>query len=254
MENIYSYPHYYEIAYSYRNTAVEVDIMEEALGKFSKIEVSRILEIACGNSPHLPELARRGYHYSGLDLSEDMLGYAQEKARTLGYDAQFYLADLVDFRIPEPQDFIYIMMGSLYVPNTEGLLSHFSSVERALKPGGLYFLDWCVDFAPLDNTQDSWVMRQKGITVATHYCTRLHNAAEQLYQEEITFKVQEGGRQKHLRHSGLRRAIFPQEFLLAATKLHRFQLMGWWDNWNWSRPLQEKRGEIMRPITILRRL
>jgi hypothetical protein len=51
----------------------------------------------------------------------------------------------------------------------------------------------------------------------------------------------------------MRRAIFPQEFMLAATKLHNFEFVGWWNDWNLQQPLGEGRGEIVRPITVLRR-
>lgn len=254
MDNIYGFPHYYEIAYSYRDIPAEVNVMEEAMAKYSKIPVQTVLELACGNSPHMLELARRGYTYYGLDLNPTMLEFAQNKAEMYNCDARFYLANFIDFQLEEPMDFLYIMLGSLYVGNTEELLSHFKAIEAALKPGGLYFLDWCIDFAPLDYTQDSWVMRRDGITVTTRYTTRLHNAAEQLYEENILFTIKEQGQERKLLHQGLRRAIFPQEFVLAATKLHRFELLGWWNDWNWKRPLGDGRGEIIRPITVLRRL
>ena len=254
MESIYSFPHYYEIAFSYRNIPSEVSIMEEAMVKYSKIPVETVLELACGNSPHMLELIGRGYQYYGLDLNPTMIEFAQNKAATNDYDARFFLANLTDFTLEEPMDFLYIMLGSLYVGNTEELLSHFKSAEAALKPGGLYFLDWCIDFEPLNNTLDSWVMRRDGITVTTRYSTRLHHAAEQLYEENILFTIKERGQEQKLLHQGLRRAIFPQEFVLAATKLHRFQLLGWWNDWNWHQPLGKGRGEIIRPITILRRI
>ncbi|NMA60635.1 MAG: class I SAM-dependent methyltransferase [Firmicutes bacterium] len=256
MDNIYAFPQYYEIAFSYRDIIREVDVMEQAIAQYSHIPVENVLELACGNSPHMVELASRGYNYHGLDLSPTMLEFAQEKTRIHDFNANFYLANLVDFEVKEPLDFIYIMLGSLYVGDTKELLSHFSSVERALKPGGLYFLDWCVDFSPLDNVQDSWVMRKNKITVTTHYTTRPYNPAEQLYQERISFTVKDRGKQHRLVHSGLRRAIFPQEFLLVSTKLHNFEFLGWWNNWNWQAPLGENEGreEIVRPITILRRV
>lgn len=227
--------------------------MEEAIRKYSGIPVHTVLELACGNSPHMLELARRGYQYSGLDLSPTMLEFARNKAETDHIDVQFYLANFIDFQIKEPLDFVYIMLGSLYVNNTEELLSHFSSVQEALKPGGLYFLDWCIDFSSLDNSQDSWTMRRDGITVTTRYSTRLRNAAEQLFEENILFTIKDNGKHLKLLHTGLRRAIFPQEFVLAATKLNDFELLGWWNDWNWERPLGDGRGEIVRPITVLRR-
>ncbi len=254
LDSIYGFPQYYEIAYSYRNIPAEVDVMEEAIRKYSRIPVHTVLELACGNSPHMLELAARGYEYYGLDLSSTMIEFAQNKARAHQLDVQFYLANFVDFQIEEPVDFVYIMLGSLYVNNTEELLSHFANVQKALKPGGLYFLDWCIDFSSLDNNLDSWVMRRDGITVSTRYSTRLHDAGEQLYEENILFTIKDQGKPLKLLHTGLRRAIFPQEFVLAATKLNSFELLGWWNDWNWRTPIGEERGEIVRPITILRRL
>ena len=63
MESIYSFPHYYEIAFSYRDIPAEVDVMEEAIAKYSKIPVNTVLELACGNSPHMLELIDRGTYY-----------------------------------------------------------------------------------------------------------------------------------------------------------------------------------------------
>jgi len=254
LDSIYSFPHYYEIAFSYRDIPKEVDTMEEAMARYSKIPVKTVLELACGNGPHMLEFLARGYEYWGLDLNPTMLEYAQEKAAAKGFAPKFYLADLADFRLDEPADFLYIMMGSLYVENTEKLLSHFASAQAGLKPGGLYFLDWCIDFEPLSNNFDQWVMRRDGITVTTRYTTRLHNAPEQLYEENILFTIKDRGQEHNLLHKGLRRAIFPQEFILAATKLHQFEFLGWWNDWDLQAPLGEGRGEIVRPITILRRL
>jgi short subunit dehydrogenase-like uncharacterized protein len=53
LDSIYSYPHYYEIAFSYRDIPGEVDVMEQAMAKYSKIPVKTVLELACGNGPHM---------------------------------------------------------------------------------------------------------------------------------------------------------------------------------------------------------
>ena len=38
MDSIYGYPQYYEIAYSYRNIPAEVEVMQEAIRKYSKFQ------------------------------------------------------------------------------------------------------------------------------------------------------------------------------------------------------------------------
>lgn len=253
MDNIYNFPQYYDLAFAYRNYSREVNIMEEAMQKYSTISVKTVLELACGNSPHMIEFANRGFNYQGLDLSSAMLEFAKQKAEDNNYSAQFYQANLIDFQLEDPADFLYIMLGSLYVGNTDELLNHFKAAYDALKPGGIYFLDWCVDFSPLDNTVDSWVTRKGRVSVTTQYSTRLRHAGEQLYDENLVFTIKDQGEHHKLYHRGIRRAIHPQEFLLAATKFNDFEFIGWWNDWDWNQPIGKEKGEIVRPITILRK-
>jgi len=254
LASIYDYPKYYDVAFSYRDTARETAVMQQAVRLFSHIPVKTVLELACGHSPHLEHMANLGFSYRGIDLSPAMLDYARAKAAALGSEARFYQADLADFTLPEQVDFAYIMLGSLYVQTTAQLLSHFSCVERVLKPGGLYFLDWCIDFSPLSNTRDAWTCRKDGIEVRVRYTTKLLSPAAQHYEESLHAEVHEGKQRFYLSHKNIRRAIYPQEFILAATHLHKFEFIGWWNDWDFNAPLDRVSHGIVRPITILRRL
>ena len=72
MSEIYDNPKYYEIAFDFRNIAAEVDLFEECFRRFARIPVHSLLEIGCGTCPHMIELARRGYKYTGLDINPNM--------------------------------------------------------------------------------------------------------------------------------------------------------------------------------------
>jgi len=146
MSDLYSHPRYYDLAFSFRDIGMEVDVFEECFRKHSKIPVRRVLELACGPSPHLEELTKRGYEYVGLDTNQAMIDYVQRKARSLGIQPTLILADMIDFSLEVPVDFAYTMLGSLYAETTHDILSHLTSVAEALNPGGLYLLDWCVNF------------------------------------------------------------------------------------------------------------
>ena len=50
--------------------------MQEVIRTYSHIPVKRVLEFGCGNSPHMEELLKLGYAYSGIDLSPEMLQYS----------------------------------------------------------------------------------------------------------------------------------------------------------------------------------
>ncbi len=252
MDNLYANPFYYEIAFSYRDIPKEVEVMQELIRRYSLIPVKRVLELGCGNSPHMQELLRLGYCYVGIDLSPEMLQYSRQKAQQLGQAVELYRQDMNDFQLDKPVDFAFVMLGSLYAAATSELISHFASVSRALNPGGLYFLDWCVDFSWIADTTDSWTMERNGITVEVSYSSKLLNYIDQTFREKITLLVKEGGSTRRLQQDSIRRAIYPQEFLLISGQ-QGFEFIGWWNNWDLNAPLTGTEEQVVRPITVLRK-
>jgi len=253
MNEVYKNPKYYEIAVSFRDIAAEVDVLEQVIKQYSHIPVSTVLELGCGPAPHLAELARRKYQYIGLDLSPAMLEYAQNKAEAIHASARFELADMTDFGLVEQVDFAFILLGSLQARSTAELISHFDSVSRVLKPGGLFFLDWCVDFTPSTESRDSWEMVSGQVKVKTTYQTTLINPVEQIIKESLVLEVEDEGIKKVFRETEMCRKIYPQEFLLFVAARSDFEFVGWWNNWDLTQPLGETQ-QISRPITILRRV
>jgi 2-polyprenyl-3-methyl-5-hydroxy-6-metoxy-1,4-benzoquinol methylase len=110
---IYKHPQYYEIAFSFVDPKEQIDNFERIIQKFSKIRVNRFLDIACGPSLQLRELARRGYELIGLDLHPEMLKYLRAKAKEEGLRIETVQADMYNFRLKEKVDFAFVMMGSL---------------------------------------------------------------------------------------------------------------------------------------------
>jgi len=161
----------------------------------------------------LAELARREYRYIGLDLSPAMLEYAQSKADAINASARFELADMTDFGLVEQVDFAFVLLGSLQARNTAELVSHFDCVSRALKQGALYFLDWCVAFAPSKQSAESWEMARGQVKVKTTYQTDLIDPVEQIFEESLTLEVEDESAKKVFREASVARQIHPQEFL-----------------------------------------
>lgn len=256
MVNLYDYPYYYELAFSFRDSEKEVDTFDEVIRRFSAVAVGRVLEVGCGPAPHLAALAARGYEYVGLDLNEAMLAYGRAKAARLGAPATFIRADLQRFTLAPPVDFAFVLLGSLYVTTTEEALSHFDSVARALKPGGLYFLDWCVEFrwngAP--RPPNEWTVERDGVKMAMTYTDDPNpSRGRQLTRDVLTAAVDDHGSSRRFRHVEARRVIFPQEFLLLLEKTRAFEFIGWWNDWDLAQPIEHSR-HVNRPITVIRRL
>lgn len=199
MAEVYQTPNYYKIAFSFRDISAEVTVLEDTIRQYSQISVKRMLELACGHAPYLAELHRRGDAYVGLDSSQAMLDVARKNAQTVGADAAFVLADMAQFQIEEPVDYVFILLGSLYLSHTAALVSHFDAVSRALNPGGLYLLDWCMEFPPTGERQESWEMEQDGIRVTMTFQARLINVVAQIRQEVLTLEVDDHGVRKTFR-------------------------------------------------------
>lgn len=255
MTGLYDHPQYYEIAFSFRDIPSEVDVFEECVNRFSRIPVTSLLELGCGNCPHMEELVKRGYQYSGLDLSKAMLEYSIEKAIRIGAEVNLIHADMIDFTLEKKVDFVYVLLGSLAANNTSELVTHFDSVAEALKKGGLYLLDWCIQFEPPGGAEgkDSWEMEREGVKVKTTVSWKPVNRVEQTFEENITLEVDDHGKGFSIINKGIRRAIYPQEFLCFLSRSKHFEFVGWWNNWDLCQPL-EQAERITRPITVVRRI
>jgi SAM-dependent methyltransferase len=253
MESFYDEPEYYDLAFSWRDIGKEVDVFEECFGRYSKIPVRSVLELASGTSPHLEELSKRGYEYTGLDLSKAMVLWSEARAKKLGIEAAFIEADMADFCVSEPVDFVFTMCGSLYTKSTEEFLSHLESVARALRPGGLYFLDWCINFEwNQPKGEQKWKMKRKGVEIKVRFLEEIINPASQIARHRLIGDLNDRGQEHHFESRNTVRVILPQEFLLFLEKCGKFEFIGWWNNWDLGRPM-EKEESANRPITLIRR-
>ena len=118
-----------------KGTIQEVDFLE------SEIEFDRakqILDIGCGTGRHAIELAKRGYRVTGIDLSEDQLKKAREKAGNEGVEVAFLRRDARDFSFDDPFD-VVIMICEGAFPLMEMDEMNFrilQKAERSLKQSG----------------------------------------------------------------------------------------------------------------------
>lgn len=254
--HLYDYPEYYELAFSFRDIAHEVSSLEGLFDRFARIPVYRVLELACGPSPYLQEFCRRGYEYHGLDSNPKMLAAARRKVLDRTWKSGFHRSSMIDFRIETTFQFVFVPLGSLYAKNTDELMCHFLSVASALDSGGLYMLDWCVQFgqtAIFSETGQTWIMERDDLSVEVNVKLRSVDPAEQLVEEIATLAVSDHGRRLTISSTDLRRLVYPQEFLLLVDSLSEFEFVGWWNDWNVEKPMSQVTGEISRPIALLRR-
>jgi SAM-dependent methyltransferase len=185
----YRHPPYCEIALAPAVPGREVDFFEAAIAKFSKTKVRRVFELGAGTAPYLEEWHRRGYAYTGLDLSPAMVDFARGKAERLGIEASFILGDMRDLgRNLGPFDLVYVSLGSLYVRSNREFFDHLDRVADLLARGGLYLLDSFVWFRIFHEYQRSWTRRKRGVVVRARYRAELVDPVAQTYHECLTLR------------------------------------------------------------------
>jgi SAM-dependent methyltransferase len=106
------------------------------------IQPSEILDLACGEGTFACEAAKLGYRVTGLDRSEEMLGFARKRA--LDQEAHFDLVrgDMRALPFTRGFDLVTCWFDSLnYVVDLRQLTRVFCAVAEALRAGGLFVFD-----------------------------------------------------------------------------------------------------------------
>ena len=97
--------------------------------------IRSILDAGCGTGPVSVRLAKRGIKVTGIDLSEDMLRVASDKARRWGVPVRFACQDMRSLEIPSRVDAVIAACdGVNYLLTREDVKAFFECAYKALKP------------------------------------------------------------------------------------------------------------------------
>ena len=140
-----------------QGTMGECDFIEQEIGRDNSL---KIIDIGCGTGRHAVELTKRGYKVTGVDLSENQIKRAREKAqearvtinfqaqdaRNLPFDGEFDLAimlceggfslmetDEMNFEILKSAAKALTSKGKLIFTTLNGLFPLFHSVSEFYK-------------------------------------------------------------------------------------------------------------------------
>ncbi|HYR87385.1 MAG TPA: class I SAM-dependent methyltransferase [Terriglobia bacterium] len=246
---IYDYPEYYEIAFSYRDIPAETNFIEEVVGRYSRIPLRTVLELASGNSPHLEELCRRGYEYVGIDLNDEMIDYVRDRIARLNIPASIVKADMIDFSFPEPVDCACVFLGSFYVTSDGDLEMHLASVAGVLRSGGLYILDAAVGYFPEDMRTQSWDESSNGINVHATYAPHWIDQEHGLLKSTITLDVEDHGKTQRIQHAELRKIFSFKQFIQRIQATDTWEYIGSFSDFD----IEAGPWEQGRNLTVIRR-
>jgi SAM-dependent methyltransferase len=103
---------------------------------------THILDLCCGVGRHSLELARRGFHVTGVDRTRMYLDRASKQAEAEALKVEFVQDDMRTFCRPEAFDVVINLFTSFsYFEDPEEDRQVLLNVYRSLKPGGVFLLE-----------------------------------------------------------------------------------------------------------------
>ena len=120
-----------------QGTFGECDFIEQELAYDKSL---KIIDVGCGTGRHSIELTKRGYHVTGIDLSDSQLAWAREKAKQCGLKIDFQKHDAR--ALPFDGEFdaaIMLCEGSFPLMETDEMnFEILKNVTKALKEKGKF--------------------------------------------------------------------------------------------------------------------
>ncbi|MCX6068474.1 MAG: class I SAM-dependent methyltransferase, partial [Chloroflexi bacterium] len=136
------YADQYDLLYGDKDYEAECDLLEQVFNKGNGVK--SILDIGCGTGNHAIPLAQRGYQVTGVDLSENMLSHAREKAKAANAPSSltFQQGDARTVDVRQKFDAVLMMFAVLgYQLTNEDVFSALNTVRKHLNPSGLFIFD-----------------------------------------------------------------------------------------------------------------
>ncbi len=109
--------------------------------KLRAFPLSNGLDVGCGGGWFTRAFHRAGYAMTGLDVSAEMLDFAQAQAVKEGARGEYLLGDITKFHTPTKFSFITAINDCVnYIPKSK-LLAAFKNMKNALQKGGVLLFD-----------------------------------------------------------------------------------------------------------------
>lgn len=138
---------YHNLAASYDSLTADVDydaVVEFYMEILKKegLQPRTALDLACGTGSVAIRLAQKGMPVTAVDMSEEMLCVASQKAAELDNPPVFVCQKLQKLRLPRGVDLAVCALDSIdYILDPADCQESFHRIYKALNPGGCFIFD-----------------------------------------------------------------------------------------------------------------
>ncbi len=191
----------YDIAFQDREFDTECDFLEWCLENHGKVKKSDLktksfLELACGPARHAREMNSRGWKSYALDLSEEMVEFAESEAKAEGSKISGIVGDMSNYKLRNKVLLTSTLMESIsHLVTNEQMISHFKSVAKNLVSGGIYVIEAShPQFFFPDEEANTWESQEGDTKVEITFGvpSDSYNTVTQQWQTTTRMKIKEG--------------------------------------------------------------
>ncbi len=136
-----NYSRFYDIFYAQKDYSDECQYIIN-LGLQKKAKSSTILDLGCGTGGHDLLLAKKGYHVTGIDLSEGMIKQAIQKKNKIDSPVEFHQGDIRSIRLYKTFDLVISMFAVMsYQTANSDFTAALVTARIHLEKGSLFIFD-----------------------------------------------------------------------------------------------------------------
>jgi len=116
----------------------------EILNGWNISKDAELLDIGCGSGQTAIPASRKGLNVTGIDIAENLIEYARERAQFENLPVHFDVGDAADLPYNNNQfDVVISLIGAMFAPDYKKTASEMA---RVCKPGGrLHMANWTPD-------------------------------------------------------------------------------------------------------------
>jgi len=164
-----NYSHYYDLLYRDKDYIGESQFIHQLIQSHAP-DSQNILELGCGTGHHATILAEQGYNLHGVDISQEMLDFANQRKLKLtteiASNLQFTHGDIRQIRLDQKFDVVISLFHVIsYQTTNADLQAAFATAKYHLKPNGIFIFDVWYGPAVLTNPPTVRVKRLEDETI-----------------------------------------------------------------------------------------
>jgi ubiquinone/menaquinone biosynthesis C-methylase UbiE len=171
-----------------------------------------ILDTACGTGNITIPMALKGYDIWGVDISEEMLAIAENKARNKKLNIKFIKQNMTELALNKSFDSVLCMCdGVNYIVDEEDLFRYFKIVYNLIKAGGIFIFDISSRYKLANILGDNTLFQEKD-----DFCYVWENCfdqEEELLEMHLNFFIPQQGLYKRMEEYHMQRA-YSEEHLI----------------------------------------